>query len=147
MTSALPIHPWFRNPSLKRKGSYTVDSPDIATFETSPRTKRRRCDNLEHGFAQMTLNPAAIVPPVQQQPLFMQTSPFGSNPPPFQPLGGTVNLNGTSIPPAADTTVQPTDVPSPVPVDIDPPSPRSKTSVPSWYEPQKDRKSLLRFFI
>ncbi|THH30946.1 hypothetical protein EUX98_g3267 [Antrodiella citrinella] len=61
------MHPWFRMPSLKRKNAYIYSDPDIDSPTTSrpeplPAPKRRRCDDLERGLAQLSIAPTYSTP-------------------------------------------------------------------------------------
>ncbi|CAL1707021.1 unnamed protein product [Somion occarium] len=167
MTSALYMHPWYKMPTLKRKGSFEFDfdhacQPHQAGVEnlrdrelaSGPRVKRRRCDNLENGFSQLSLNPTAVGAVVQPQTQHLWGVPYSANPSynafgstqsqPQPPSSGVDSvLTGTApdapslatsasgpLPPAIHeyTSISPPDI-SPTAID---------TEEYSWYEPEKD---------
>ncbi|KAH9831213.1 uncharacterized protein C8Q71DRAFT_783252 [Rhodofomes roseus] len=143
-------HPWFREPSLKRK---TLEDDDISVVEfpqtrpVAPRPKRRRCDNIEHGLAQMTLNhPVVSSPPAEPQFVPLVEPPYAlqyaysestahapsvqevpSSPRPLFSMGfpSRVVLPGSVEEPASPEQTR--DIP-----DV-------RMKIPSWYEPEKDR--------
>lgn len=125
-------HPWFSQPTTKRKHSASsspVSSPNPGSSSPShspPPTKRRRFSALESGFAHLTLN----------------------NP----------RLSCSSLPPLPDVSELfsiPSDLPSPMstesnpphlvvrPTSVEePPAPEVKMKTSSWYEPEPDRMSF-----
>lgn len=71
------MHPWFRSPSLKRKASSSDEESDTPTVRAAPLyldspswpAKRRRCDVLEHGIAQLSLDTNTGISAPSAQPL------------------------------------------------------------------------------
>lgn len=152
-TWAYPVHmhPWFRMPSLKRKdpsddsesssGEYHPRSP------SPPRTKRRRCDVLERGLAQLDLNAVADGSPTAQGPSIsvLNMPPHAGAPAPLPP-----SYQGPP-PWAASSSSTPYAAPASMPAVVLPESVEEPTSpaqdeladvkmkVPSWYEIEKDR--------
>ncbi|KZT63192.1 hypothetical protein DAEQUDRAFT_719682 [Daedalea quercina L-15889] len=146
-------HPWFREPSLKRK---TLEDDDISVVEfpeprpIAPRPKRRRCDNIEQGLAQMTLNRSSISPPPTESWL----SPI-VEPPLAARVLQTAYTEPTAHAPSVRETAPPSQgfvplgMPSPVvlPDSVEEPHspeeardiPDVRMKIPSWYEPEKDR--------
>ncbi|KAI0930377.1 hypothetical protein AcW1_009088 [Taiwanofungus camphoratus] len=144
------IHPWFRMPSLKRKGpdDENILSPDPGS-QSAPlsRSKRRRCNVLEHGIAQLSLDPPDDgAADALKRSLSEAAARFTSIPTASIPEAPVVQSQ-----PSWDTsmyTYPPTDAPS-VPV-VRPGSVEEPTSPvvdlpdvqmksPSWYEIEKDR--------
>lgn len=152
-------HPWFREPSLKRK---TLEDDDISVVEfpeprpIASRPKRRRCDNIEHGLAQMTLNRTSVSPPpppsgfrpIVELPSEVQvphptayTEPSSTVYAPF--VQETLRTPGF-IPGVCSPVVLPGSV-------EEPNSPEEaleevqdvRMKIPHWYEPEKDRTYLL----
>ncbi|KAI0633382.1 hypothetical protein C8Q77DRAFT_785042 [Trametes polyzona] len=177
------LHPWFKMPSLKRKevSSDEEDAPTTTTpirgpahasydlrrsLSPTPSPKRRRCDVLESGMSQLTLDGRPIPP----SPAHFAPGQF-----PPQPSTSTVGAPTVHFPDTPTTTTQPTaplwadgpQVSPPMPaVDTgamtpvvlpgsveEPTSPEAAASttdtevdvpevsmkVPSWYEIEKDR--------
>ncbi|KAH9935404.1 uncharacterized protein B0H18DRAFT_1114158 [Fomitopsis serialis] len=142
-------HPWFREPSLKRK---TLEDDDISVVEfpqTRPvaqRPKRRRCDNIEHGLAQMTLNRSSVSPP----PPPSRFNPIVELPPAAQ-VPQNSYYESMAHAPSVQETMPPLlmSVPSPVvlPGSVEEPAspeqtrdvPDVRMKIPSWYEVEKDR--------
>ncbi|GJE94882.1 hypothetical protein PsYK624_110580 [Phanerochaete sordida] len=140
------MHPWFRMPSHKRK-SPEFDSSDDASDVESSAPKRRRCDALENGLAQLSLNPALHAAP-QSTPPF---PPFGSylssetkdglpaglapQPPVYD------HWNAYTHPSAhyASTVILPGSVEEPTSPAAAPDVPEVTMKSRSWYEPEKDR--------
>jgi len=145
-------HPWFREPSLKRK----TPEDDISVVEFSQtrpvaqRPKRRRCDNIEHGLAQMTLNRSSVSPPPPQS----RFNPIVELPPAAQVPHNPYYVSMVHAPSVQETMPPPQSpllmsIPSPVvlPSSVEEPaSPEQATDVPdvrmkipTWYEVEKDR--------
>jgi len=124
------MHPWFRMPSLKRKNAYIYSDPDIDSpsyartnsppsvhEELLPAPKRRRCDVLERGLAQLSLGIAPLVSNTNNA--------FGHGP--TNAFGGAYTQNATwSIPAEQPIVTEPEDVPI-------------EDADSEWYEPEKDR--------
>ncbi|KAH9892839.1 hypothetical protein C8Q73DRAFT_699648 [Cubamyces lactineus] len=167
------LHPWFKMPSLKRK-ELSSDEEDAPTtpiraasldhrrsLSPAPSPKRRRCDVLESGMSQLTLDGRPIPPsPAQFAPgQFPSVTPAAAFPtaptvqypdalPPATPQWTDARLapNVTQLP----TTAVPTSVVLPGSVE-EPTSPETvveeeeadapevSMKVPSWYEIEKDR--------
>ncbi|KAH8083819.1 hypothetical protein BXZ70DRAFT_577383 [Cristinia sonorae] len=125
-------HPWFRLPTLKRKSAYIYDDTDSrhnpsyapivdeGTFqydEPLGPSKRRRCEALERGLAQLSL---AHPFPQQAAPA---PAPLSWNTPVAPTLTSEVSVERHSI------VTEPEDIPIECDQDVE----------PSWYEPEKDR--------
>ncbi|KAI0356185.1 hypothetical protein OH77DRAFT_1423780 [Trametes cingulata] len=173
------LHPWFKMPSLKRKelSSDEEDAPTTTTpvraasyaprrsLSPTPSPKRRRCDVLESGMSQLTLDGRPIPPssvhfaPGQfPPPPTLQTSGSSGGAPtvffpdtptaasqPAAPLwaDGPHVPNVTHLPTTTATSVvrpgsveEPT---SPESVEQEADAPEVSMKVPSWYEIEKDR--------
>lgn len=170
------MHPWYRLPTLKRKSSFEYDS-DLALHgqkslisalttpmdrepAPSPKSKRRRCDNLEHGFSQMSLNPsvalqhnpnsapvvslppATFIPAQQAQPPFagFSNAPYNNTFVPLAPASMPADVNPTPTPTSL-SVVNGSGAQYPandLSADISP-APVDNVDF-SWYEPEKDRK-------
>ncbi len=156
------LHPWFRMPSQKRKGlSDDEDAPSTfyeprRSLSPAPSPKRRRCDVLENGMSQLTLDGLAIPPSANlgstsyPTVLFPDTPAVASHPPPL--WADASHASGpyvTQIPTnAAATVVLPGSVEEPTSSETvseeaeeaDVQDVSMKT--PSWYEIEKDRTSV-----
>ncbi|KAI0702965.1 hypothetical protein C8T65DRAFT_655220 [Cerioporus squamosus] len=151
------LHPWFRMPSHKRKElSDEEDAP--STFEPrrslspTPSPKRRRCDVLENGMSQLTLDGLAIPPSASLASasyptiLFPDSPAVASHPPPlWADASHASGPNVSHIPTNAATPVilpgsveEPT---SPETVSEDAEVQDVSMKIPSWYEIEKDRTS------
>ena len=175
MASTLHMHPWYRLPTgLKRKTSLEFDpSPSnqgqktqfttLGERETSPmpKSKRRRCDNLEHGFSQLSLSPSVIPQPtspssvpsipfdtpntVYQSSTFpgYPHAPYNTNPVSFIPASAN-HVACPSVPLLSSSLANGTEVQYsenlPLPENG---LPASDIVGFSWYEPEKDRKYLI----
>lgn len=149
-------HPWFREPSQKRK---TLEDDDLSVVEfpdprpLAPRPKRRRYDNIEHGLAQMTLNRASLSPPppsvwlrsVVELPSEVQVPPPNAYTEP-PPTAYAPSVEALHTPPAGLTydlrspVVLPGSVEEPVsPEETSNEIPDVRMKIPHWYEPEKDR--------
>ena len=111
------LHPWFRMPSQKRK-EFSDDEDAPSTFYESrrslsptPSPKRRRCDVLENGMSQLTLDgrpipPSATTASASYPTVLFPVTPVASHPPPLwadpSQLSGP---NVTHIPTSAAATV------------------------------------------
>lgn len=145
-------------PSLKRKGpdDENILSPDPGS-QSAPlsRSKRRRCNVLEHGIAQLSLDPPDDgAADALKRSLSEAAARFTSIPTASIPEAPVVQSQ-----PSWDTsmyTYPPTDAPS-VPV-VRPGSVEEPTSPvvdlpdvqmksPSWYEIEKDRRSCPRVSV
>ncbi|KAH9949610.1 hypothetical protein B0H21DRAFT_881798 [Amylocystis lapponica] len=148
MTSAYPtyMHPWFRMPSLKRKSSFAEDlSSREATSQSylASRPKRRRCENLEHGIAQLSLNAAVDASMAGWVPVASLSTPLPPGPsppftaPPLSPQPPQTRAPWDAAPPmhaALDARSSPAAAPEVADVDV-------PMKGPSWYEVEKDRTS------
>ena len=152
------LHPWFRMPSQKRKElSDDEDAPSTfyesrRSLSPTPSPKRRRCDVLENGMSQLTLDgrpipPSATTASASYPTVLFPVTPVASHPPPLwadpSQLSGP---NVTHIPTSAAATVvlpgsveEPT---SPETVEEDAEVQDVSMKVPSWYEIEKDRTSV-----
>ena len=152
------LHPWFRMPSQKRKElSDDEDAPSTfyesrRSLSPTPSPKRRRCDVLENGMSQLTLDgrpipPSATTASASYPTVLFPVTPVASHPPPLwadpSQLSGP---NVTHIPTSAAATVvlpgsveEPT---SPKTVEEDAEVQDVSMKVPSWYEIEKDRTSV-----
>ncbi|KAL7281283.1 hypothetical protein ACG7TL_004592 [Trametes sanguinea] len=124
------LHPWFKMPSLKRKdlSSDEEDAPSppgrAASLEPSrrslspgPSPKRRRCDPLESGMSQLTLDGRAVPP---------SPSPFAPGQYPFP----STHVNASPAPAPAAGTVYPPYLPTvQLPTT---PNPTSAPAAPLW---------------
>ncbi|TCD59796.1 hypothetical protein EIP91_011420 [Steccherinum ochraceum] len=132
MADTVQMHPWFRLPTLKRKSAYIYDDSDSRLALAYPRqpsdydgpqladppSKRRRCDVLERGLAQLSIaHPAPGASPI---PTWAEATPSPS------PVS-------VERPPIV-TEPEPEDVP----IECDDEEPRS------WFEPEKDRIVITR---
>jgi len=122
-TWSLPVrHPWFDRPSLKRK---QPESNNDWSLLLDPDTKRRRCDSLENGLAQLNLGNPLTTTELSQQSF----DPYSSYSmptiihiqPPNPPISSTILPTSVEEPPAPDST------------DV-------KMSTSFTYEPEKDRE-------
>ncbi|EPS99863.1 hypothetical protein FOMPIDRAFT_1036914 [Fomitopsis schrenkii] len=151
-------HPWFREPSLKRK---TLEDDDISVVEfpeprpIAPRPKRRRYDNIEHGLAQMTLNRTSISPPpsASRLGLVVELPSEVQVPPPTAYTEPSPTAYAPSVEEAPRTPPAPSFIPdmrSPIifPGSVEEPcspevtlheTPDVRMKIPHWYEPEKDR--------
>ncbi|KAI0334952.1 hypothetical protein GY45DRAFT_1317396 [Cubamyces sp. BRFM 1775] len=171
------LHPWFKMPSLKRK-DLSSDEEDASTtpiraasleprrsLSPAPSPKRRRCDVLESGMSQLTLDGRPIPPsPAHFAPgqfpsattpaAAFPTAPtvqFPDAPQPSIPQWTDARLapNVTQLPITAAPTsvVLPGSVEEPTSpeavVEEDAEVPEVSMKVPSWYEIEKDRTSTL----
>ncbi|KAI9067116.1 hypothetical protein FKP32DRAFT_1588930 [Trametes sanguinea] len=123
------LHPWFKMPSLKRKdlSSDEEDAPSpparAASLEPSrrslspaPSPKRRRCDPLESGMSQLTLDGRAVPP---------STPPFAPGQYPYP-----THVNASPAPAPAAATVYPPFLPTvQLPTT---PNPNSAPAAPLW---------------
>ena len=148
------LHPWFRMPTLKRKdlSDEEEDSPppmyqSRRSLSPAPSPKRRRCDVLENGMSQLTLDgrsmgsaPYILASPIVQYPTDAPTShPLPSwTDAPYAPRVTHIPTN------VAATVVLPGSVEEPT----SPETVAEETEVrdvsmkgPSWYEIEKDRTS------
>lgn len=113
------LHPWFRMPSQKRKDLSDEDEDAPSPFyerrsiSPAPSPKRRRCDVLENGMSQLTLDGRSIAPSA-----------------PYILASVTGPPTTTSYP--APIVQYPTDVPSPT----SQPAPPSWTDAPYAYAPR-----------
>ncbi|GBE81244.1 hypothetical protein SCP_0309710 [Sparassis crispa] len=113
------MHPWYRQPSLKRRLSHdedeedkpdrtparvVPDSPSRPLSKTTHHTKRRRCDTLERGIAQLTLNTTANRAPVAPPPLVLY---------PTNPSASTGPTTACTQAPAPGLTITPISPPGP----------------------------------
>ncbi|KAM5533334.1 hypothetical protein V8D89_013008 [Ganoderma adspersum] len=169
------LHPWFRMPSQKRKDLSDDDDLDVPrpayheprhSLSPPPRSpKRRRCDVLENGMAQLTLEGLSYVAPsmhrgpvgdvgfyastssnyVASTTQIPRPSPFAStSSPPF--ADGPPSPYVTHIPvKPATSVILPRSVEEPASPE---PSVTGNSDVadvpmkgPSWYEIEKDRTS------
>ncbi|KAI0371125.1 hypothetical protein BV20DRAFT_942941, partial [Pilatotrama ljubarskyi] len=172
------LHPWFKMPSLKRK-DLSSDEEDAPTtplraasnaprrsLSPTPSPKRRRCDVLESGMSQLTLDgrpipsssvhfaPGQFPPPPTLQPsgssaaaptVFFPDTPTAASQP-AAPLwaDGPHVPNVTHLPTTTTATsvVRPGSVEeptSPESVEQEADAPEVSMKVPSWYEIEKDR--------
>jgi len=137
-SESTPIrHPWFDQPSTKRKLSVST-TPPSRTTRSSPPPKRRKFSALESGFAQLTLsnplNSATDTPYLAStSPAWPCISEFTQASCDFlSPMDTDVNV------PAHDFTL---------PSHIEEPSiPEVKMKSSSWYEPEPDR-TLSRMIV
>ncbi|KAI0675007.1 hypothetical protein C8Q78DRAFT_1066882 [Trametes maxima] len=154
------LHPWFKMPSLKRKdaSSDEEDAP-IATpiraasygtrrsLSPAPSPKRRRCDVLENGMSQLTLDAqfasghaVSLVPSVQfpDTPILSSqtTSPLWMD---RQHAPDVTQLSNTVIPTAVVLPGSVEEPTSPEATLEDADVPDVSMKVPSWYEIEKDR--------
>ncbi|EMD37435.1 hypothetical protein CERSUDRAFT_114090 [Gelatoporia subvermispora B] len=151
--SSYQSHPWFRMPSLKRKdhsddSESSSGSEHIARSPSPPRTKRRRCDLLEKGLAQLDLNaiversPASAHGPtisLLNTPLSAATASPATHsfqgPPPWH---ASTSSGVYAAQPPHPTVVFPESVEEPTsPEQAEIQDVRMK--IPSWYEIEKDR--------
>ncbi|KAI0745472.1 hypothetical protein C8Q76DRAFT_789856 [Earliella scabrosa] len=159
------LHPWFRMPSNKRKDLSDDDEESPSPFYDSrrsvspiPSPKRRRCDVLENGMSQLTLDGRSIassapyilasVAPVTISPsptIQYPDAPATSPPTQLQWTDASYAPRVTQIPPNAGATVvlpgsveEPT---SPETVSEDAEVRDVSMKGPSWYEIEKDRTS------
>lgn len=140
-------------PSHKRKTLESDSSDDSSDIEAySPPLKRRRCDALESGFAQLTLDPALQAAQAADASLnlYAPTSAFQNS------LGGDGFLPGASLstpsysgwntatpvrnpPPEYSDVIHPGSVEEPTPPAVASEVPEVAMKSRSWYEPEKDR--------
>ncbi|KZT19896.1 hypothetical protein NEOLEDRAFT_920588 [Neolentinus lepideus HHB14362 ss-1] len=143
-TWAYPVrHPWLDMSKLKRK-----EMEDDVVY-TSPPSKRRRWDTLEHGFAGLTIN-NALQGRVQGPSFQTRTQPYASSSSlstvsssdgsyiqfhPAAPQASTLSLSSFTGPSSSPYPVQPTSIEEPVSPELM----DVKMKGTSWYEPEKDR--------
>ncbi|OCH93131.1 hypothetical protein OBBRIDRAFT_372786 [Obba rivulosa] len=142
------MHPWFRMPSLKRKdhsddsesssGEYAARSP------SPPRVKRRRCDLLEKGLAQLDLNavvdgsraPGILAADVPRHVAAASPAQPSFQGPPAWAASTSTSAYPANVPPPR--VVRPGSVEEPTsPAQSEIPDVRMK--VRTWYEIEKDR--------
>lgn len=127
MADTARMHPWFRLPTLKRKSPYrdrddtAFPPPDHDEHEIGLPAKRRRCDVLERGLAQLSIAPVLL-----QQPLLPTPSPGAWN---------TVVEATSPVSVERHATVT---EPEDTPIECDP---EFEQQDQAWYEPEKDRTS------
>ncbi|KAF9458436.1 hypothetical protein BDZ94DRAFT_103750 [Collybia nuda] len=127
--TSTPIrHPWFSQPTTKRKHSIvsnTVDCPHphSSSPSHSPPTKRRKFSALESGFAYLTLSDS------RPNPSFSSPLPHISEP--------LCNVNNSSSPMSTESDASHNIV---IPMSVEVPlAPEVKMKKSSWYEPEPDR--------
>ncbi|KAK7692675.1 hypothetical protein QCA50_004308 [Cerrena zonata] len=155
MASALHMHPWYRLPTLKRKTSLEYDSDLVlqglksplshsssSTVERDmaslPKPKRRRCDNLEHGFSQLSLTPSVALQTPSVPPVASSSTPYSQ--PHASGSFSDASYNTNFVPTNVNFTSHEAEMHYPVQIpsaDI-PPAPVDNVGY-SWYEPEKDR--------
>jgi len=106
-------HPWYDQPSIKRKHEITDDTPLPY--------KRRRCSTLEHGFAHLTLENPQLITKVHPQPS-NPSIPLDQQ----HPMDTNFDLSSSSV-------LRPSSIEEPTTI------PEIKMKNTSWYEPEKDR--------
>lgn len=124
-TSASTSYPHYyshstnRLPSFSRTENTDTDVEELSSATPPPAPKRRRCDNLEHGFSQLSI--VGGVPSSSVWP--GSTSPDGVERHPI--------------------ITEPEDEPIDIEIDVDGPGVGGETEDRGWFEPEKDRTSRL----
>lgn len=137
------MHPWFRMPSNKRK-TPELDSSDDSSDADSFLPKRRRCDALENGLAQLSLN-SALHPPHQRRSCFPHRDPYVSPQykagfPPLQPPTSVGwNTHTDQVVDHTSPVIFPGSIEEPTSPAAVPEVPEVTMKSRSWYEPEKDR--------
>jgi hypothetical protein len=124
---AQPVrHPWFDNPSLKRKRPTDFDPPLATPLPPSPiSSKRLRCStsSLEGGFSHLSLNnysPVITHPTTQPSSSLSSSTPFSIFEVPTWSATDVVRGGSVEEPPSPDVP---------------------EVKMRNWYEPEKDRES------
>jgi hypothetical protein len=142
-SSASIRHPWFQMSSRKRKADLTVEhSASRRPSSPHPRSKRRRHDSLEHGFAELSLEHTLPTPLSTYHP---RSATYAE---PFAHLSAAQSSRTAPAPSAFSPSflTSSSHMHKPIPVVPEPtreePTRDVKMSTSSWYEPEKDRASF-----
>lgn len=141
------MHPWFRMPSNKRK-TVDFDSSDDSSDVDSFLSKRRRCDALENGLAQLSLNPPphpaqqskAALSPYSSYSSSQSTDGFPAIPAPQPQTFDSWSAYHQPLVHHASPVILPGSIEEPTSPAAAPDIPEVTMKSRSWYEPEKDRK-------